>query len=252
MTANPTPPAVPRSTRQIPPVPAPDTSEGRVLVYALLVAIVYVLILIADATTLADQAAEFIELPLILGVIISFAVGISLTSQYARIRLTELELARTVSVHEGPDQMPSADSPLGKVMKEYVRTTAEFRRRARSHAYAAGPVVWGSLFALSSVVIWGIGMATGTNWPIYLALVLELPALVLLTIGVVILGTTVGVRQKVDGFDMLTPRRWRRFDQRNPTVDEVLQGCEWLGELYRKSATAPGPLPSADAPWSET
>ena len=217
----------------IPSPPPPDTPEGRALIYALVLGVAYVLLLVADATTFANNSAEFLELPLILGTIASFATGGMLASEFARIRNLDLELARTVSVHRSADQMPEADSPLGNVMKEYARASMEIRRSARSHAYAAGPIVWGTLVAFAATVSWIVGLATGTTWPVYFALIVEIPALVLLTFGVAVLGTTIGVNRKVEGFDALTPRRWRRYDQRTKAIEETFRICPWLDDFQR-------------------
>lgn len=217
----------------IPSPPSPDTPEGRTLIYALVVGVAYVLLLVADATTLANDSAGFIELPLILGTIASFATAGMLAADYARVRTLDLELARTVSVHRTADLMPLSDSPLAEVMREYARAAMEYRRSARSHAYAAGPIVWGTLVAFAATVSWGVGLATGTTWPVYLALVVELPALVLLTFGVAVLGTTIGANRSVAGFDLLTPRRWRRFDQFTKAIEETIRICPWLDDYSR-------------------
>ena len=238
---------------KIPSPPPPDSPEGRVLIYALIIGISYVLLLVADAATLASLSAAFVPLPLILGTIASFAVGGMLVSEYARIRLTELELARTVSVRGSADEMPSADSPLGQVMKEYGRSAIDFRRAARSHAYAAGPILWGTLLAFASTVIWGIGFATSVTWTIDLALVIEIPALMLLTFGVAVLGTTIGIRQPVAGYDWLTPNRWRQYDRWTPAVDEAVRTCRWLDEFEHGLRTRflGGAPDGVEGPWTE-
>ena len=233
VTASSPSPQGPLHSWTIPSPPPPDTPEGRALIYALVLGVAYVLLLVADATTLANDSAAFIELPLILGTVASFAIASMLASEYARIRNLDLELARTVSVHRTSDQMPEPESPLGNVMKEYARASMEFRRSARSHAYAAGPIVWGTLVAFWAMVSWGVGLATGTTWLVYFALVVEIPALALLTFGIAVLGTTVGVNRRVDGFDALTPRRWRRFDQQTRTIEETIRICPWLDQFSR-------------------
>lgn len=247
MTASTSPAPSKISLPRIPTPPGPDTPEGRVLIYALIAGVAYIVLLIADATSLADASAEFIAIPLILGTVASFAVGGMVTSGYARIRLTELELARTVSVHEGSDQAPAADSSLGNVMKEYARVAVDFRRTARCHAYAAGPILWGTLLAFAAAVIWGVGLATGTIWPTYLALVTEIPAIIFLTLGVAVLGTTVGMGKNVEGFDWLTPQRWRRFNERSRAVEDSIRSFPWLDQ-YRQALWTTADLGSGTGP----
>lgn len=217
----------------IPSPPPPDTPEGRTLIYSLVLGVAYVLLVVADTTTLANDSAAFIELPLILGTIASFATAGMLVAGSARIRTLDLELARTVSVHKSADQMPFPDSPLAEVMREYARASLELRRSARSHAYAAGPIVWGTLAAFAATLCWGVGLATGTTWPTYLALVIELPALMLLTFGVSVLGTAIGMNRSVDGFAALTPRRWRWYNQPTRTIEQTIRICPWLDEYCR-------------------
>jgi hypothetical protein len=224
------------------------------LAYTLIIGTAYTLLLVADNVTLANLSAEFIQLPLILGTVAAFAIGAIIVADYARIRLFELELARTVSVHTGSDQMPAEDSPIGNVLKEYVRTSDHLRRHARSHSYAAGPAIWGTLVSLAAVVSWGLSIGSGADWLTYLALVIELPALVLLVFSVAVLGTAIGVNRGVVGFDALTPRRWRRFSERIPAVDDALKTCPWLDEYAR---TLKGPQPSVSTaapagPWVES
>lgn len=246
-------PTAPSRTWKLPPVPAPDTAEGRVLIYALIVGIAYIALLVADATSLANTSGEFIAIPLILGTIASFAVGGMVTSGYSRLRFTELELARTVSVHGSSDQMPTADSTLGSVMKEYARLARDHRGSGRCHAYASGAIIWGTLAAFAAAAIWGVGLATGAIWPTYLALVVEIPALMLLTFGVAVLGTTIGVQRKVEGFDWLTPHRWRRFDERTPAVDEAIRTCPWLDQFVQglKGSLDSGPNSTRNTSWRE-
>lgn len=215
----------------MPSVPEPDTPEGRVLVYALVVSIAYILFLVVDSTTLANQSGSFIQLPLILGTIMSFTLGVLLGADYARARHFELELARTVSVHSDAGQLPEEDSPLGRVLKEYARAADEHRRYARAHAYAVGPAIWGSLCALAATVSWGFSVGSGATWLAYLALVIEIPAFALLVLSVSIAGTAVGLFRPVPGFDGLTPRRWRRFAEKVPAVEEAVHTCPWLEEF---------------------
>lgn len=245
MTATPDSPTPATRSWTIPPVPQPDTPEGRVLAYALIAATVYALLVVADNVSLANLSASFIQLPLILATIATFAIAGMLASDYARIRQFELELARTVSVHSGADQLPEPDSPLGNVLKEYARTSADLRQHARAHAYAAGPAVWGTLLTLAATVCWGLSIGSGAIWMTYLALVIELPALTLLVFSMSVLGTAIGVRRAVAGFDALTPRRWRRYSQRSSAVDDALKTCPWLDQFVRDLRESEPTTPAA-------
>jgi len=254
MTAPIASPASPPPTPKMPPVPAPDTPEGRVLILGLITAAVYVLLLVADDVALANQAAAYIELPLILGTVVAFAIGGMLGADFARARLFELELARTVSVHGSSDQLPEEDSPLGGVMKEYARAAEEHRRHARSHAYAVGPAMWGGLGALTATVAWGFALATGANWLTYLALVIELPTLALLVLSVSVLGTATGMHRDAPFFALWTPRRWRGFGATIPAVETAYQTCPWLAGYVQGLRTESGwssSAASATRPWSE-
>jgi hypothetical protein len=238
----------------MPPVPPPDTPGGRVLVASLIVGTVYVLLLVADNVSLADQSVWFIPLPLILATIVTFSIASMLGADFARVRQFELELARTVAVHNVAGQLPAADSPLGRVLKEYVQTADELRRNSRVHAYAAGASLYGAMLALGAALFWGISLATGAIWLTYLAVLVELPAFMLLVFAVTVLGTSVGGRSEVPGFEALTPQRWRHYREPNPALDEALAGLPWLNEFAqatRSSRPLAGPPVGAPRPATE-
>jgi hypothetical protein len=237
-----TPPPPTRSWT-LPSVPPPDTPEGRVLIAALVVGTVYVLLLLADDVTLANLSALFVPLPLILATITTFFVASMLGADFARTRLFELELARTVAVHSSTGQPPEADTPLGGVLKGYVQTADALRRHSRVHSYAAGASFYGALLTLGAAVFWGISFTTGAIWLTYLAIFLELPAFVALTFAVTVLGTSIGTRAEVPAFDALTPRRWRHHREPNPALDGALAGLPWLHEFAESTRTS-SPLPS--------
>lgn len=203
------------------------------LVVGVIVGIAYAILLVAEATTLANQSAAFVPLLLVLGMIGAFSMGVLLATEYGQLRLLELEMAGAISAHDNPEDLPTPNSVVGVVLKEYVRASVEFRRSARCHAYAAGPLVWGALASLAAAVFWGLGFATGTTWPTYLALILVLPALVLLSGGVAILGTGVGRENSVPGFEFLSPQRWRRYGNRPAAIQTMLRECPWLEEFAR-------------------
>jgi hypothetical protein len=228
----------------MPSVPPPDTPAGRVLAASLIVGIVYVLLLVADNVALANQSAWFIPLPLILATIVTFSVASTVGADYARVRQFELELARTVAVHSVAGQLPEADTPIGAVLKEYVRTVDRLRRHARVHAYAAGASLYGAILTLGAAVFWGMSFTTGAIWLTYLAVLVELPAFMLLAFAVTILGTAVGFRAEVPGFEALTPHRWRHYREPNPAVDTTLDGLPWLNEFAEATQS---PLPPAQS-----
>jgi hypothetical protein len=229
-----------------------------VLIFGLLAGTGFTLLLVADAASLADQVAAFITLPLILGTIATFATGGLLSAEYGRVRLLELELAKATAQPYGAGRTPTADSRLGSVWREYLRTADQMRRSARSLAYAAGPLLWGTLLALGSVISWGFDVGSGAIWPTYLALVGEIPALTLLTLGVSILATGVGASRDTAFLGLLTPRRWKRWSDRVAAVDESVQSIPWLevfaqtlreqGEIAGDSTPVPAPVPVTPSP----
>jgi hypothetical protein len=231
---------------RIPSAPAPDTPAGRVLIACLVVGTIYVLLLIADNVSLANLSFWFVPLVLLLATIVTFSVASMLGSDYARVRLFELELARTVAVHNVAGQLPTPDTAIGEVLKEYVRTADHLRRQSRVHAYAAGASVFGAVFALGAAVFWGFSLATGTIWLTYLAVLVELPTFILLVFAVTVLGTSIGALVEVPGFDLLTPARWRHYRDPNPALDAALSGLPWLSEFaqdtYTSRPTARGPM----------
>ena len=239
---------------RLPAVPPPDTPEGRIVALGVIVAAVYVLLLLADNTPLADRAASWIPLVLILGTIVVFMVGMMLGADFSRGRQFELELARTIAVHSGAGQTPEANSPLGRVLTEYLHTADEIRRHHRAHAYAAGPALWGAAAALVAAFFWGLGLMTGAIWLGYLAILVELPAVVCLSFSVAVLATATGESHPSDWFGFLTPRRWRRYERTNVAFDEAIASLPWLQDA-REPFTSGGPGPTGSAPrsgpWSE-
>jgi hypothetical protein len=238
---------------KLPEVPSPDTSEGRLVILGVLVAAVYVLLLLADNTALADQAGAFVPLLLVLGTVIMFSIGGMLGADEARQRHFELELARTVAVHSGAGQLPEPDTPLGRVLVEYLRSAEETREHGRIHAYAAGPALYGAAAALGAAIFWGIGLATGTIWLGYLAVVVELPAMVLLAFSVAMLANGSRRVRTTAGFTVLTPHRWRQHETRSSALDEALTTLPWLKEAAetmvapRRATTALAPISAGAA-----
>lgn len=244
MTA-PLPPAPPIFSRRVkfPTVPSPDTSEGHALIAGLLAGVLYVLLLVGANTPLSNFDWVWVPLVLVLATIVSFNLSARLDADYARVRLLELELARTVAVHGTSGQLPERDTPLGRVLTEYAHTAEAMRRRARAHAYAAGPAIWGAGFALAGALLWGLSLTTSSVWVNYLAIVVELPAFVLLFYAIGVLALNVGGHREAAGFAALTPRRWRRYEERNAALDATLASLPWLtqGDAAPTDAAAPSP-----------
>jgi hypothetical protein len=224
-----------RSLRSPPP---PDSPEGRTLIFGIVVGAAYVLLLVGAASGTVGLSLYFVPLVLILGTLVSLAVGLLLDADFARIRLTELELARMITARGKREEVPEVGSPTGDVMEEYARTAIEFRRHARSHAYASGPVVAGTLLALGAALLWGVGWITAATWVIELGLVVELPAVILLVVGVAVLGAAIGSSRAVTGFDALTISRWCRYEDRTPAVDAAVSTILWLDEYVQAAQSA--------------
>lgn len=247
-------PPTPNRSRLTFQPPEPDTPAGRILALGLVVAAVFALLLVAVNTPLADQAPVWVPLVLVLATIVSFTLGVLLGADRGRHRLLELELARTIAVHSGAGQLPASDSALGKVLQEFVRAADEERRQTRVHAYAAGPAAWGAGFALVAAVLWGLSFSTMSPWIAYVAIVLELPSLTLLTISVSILALAVGWEKDVPGFEVLTPRRWRSYGEQPAGIEQTVAELPWLADfaqsLRDSEVPAPGRRPSG--PWAES
>lgn len=248
-----TPPSRTRSIH-LPAPPSPDTPAGRILIIGLLAGTVYALLLVGVNTSLADEAAIWVPLVLILGTLVSFFLGTMLGADRGRAQLLELELARTIAVHSGAGQLPEADSPLGKVLRGFVLASDEERRHTRVHAYAAGPAAWGAGSALAAAIVWGLSFSTSSPWVGYVAIVVELPALVLLSVSVAILASAIGWDREVPGFESLTPRRWRRYLERDETARQALAELPWLSAFARNLEESDLIVPRARSagPWSES
>jgi hypothetical protein len=245
----PVPPA--RSRFTVPEVPAPDTPEGRVVAVSLIVGAVFVLLLVGVTTPLADQAGAWVPLVLILATVLSLALSTRLLTDRSNVRMVELELARSASVHTATGQIPDAQSPIGGVLREYVHTADEMRRHWRTDAYAAGPAMWGAVLALLAAIFWGLSFSTASPFVNYIAAWVELPALVFLIFSVAVIATGIGQARPVPGFETLTPHRWRGFSERTPALDAAVAGLPWLEEYARSLRGPPAPTPARPAPWVE-
>lgn len=203
------------------------------LAVSLIVGTFFVLLLVAENTPLVGQSAAWIPLVLILSAILSLTLSSRLLADRSNVRMVELELARSVSVHSATGQAPEADSHLGSVLQEYVRAADEMRRHWRTDAYAAGPAMWGASLALFAAILWGLSFSTGVVWINYLAIVVELPVVMMLFFSLTVLATGVGQDRTVPGFEALTPRRWRTFNDHTPAVDQAISEIPWLEEFAR-------------------
>ncbi len=219
----------------------------------IVVAAVWALLLLGVNTPLADQAGLYVPLLLVLGAVVVFGLGGMLGNDFTAIRSLELEVSRTVAVHGGVGQLPTSDTAIGRVLAEYVSTVDELRARARTHAYAAGPAAWGAAAALAAAVFWGLGSTTGAIWLVYLAVVTELPTVVLLSFSVGLLASGVGQRRAVEGFAVLTPRRWKHFERESPALREAISVLPWLAESRGFDRPVPVLVPpaAAGANWNE-
>ena len=246
----PSPALISRKIR-LPTAPPPDSTEGRALIVGLVAAACYILLLVGANTPVTNFDWLWVPLVLILATIVSFNLGARLDSDVARARLVELELARTVAVHSGSGQLPEERSPLGQVLTEYAKTASALRQRARVHAYAAGPALWGALFALAAALLWGLSYISDAVWLNYLAIVVELPAFALLFYAVGVLALNVGAEREVEGFASLTPRRWRRHDERSATLDRTIATLPWLATAGAPPSATSASSPEEPPAWKE-
>ena len=208
------------------------------------------MLLVAANTPLSNFDGVWVPLVLVLATIVSFNLGARLDADHARVRLLELELARTVAVHSGSGQLPDPEDPLGRVLAEYASTAEAMRRRGRTHAYAAGPAIWGAGCALAAAVLWGLSLTTSAVWVNYLAIVVELPAFVLLFYAIGVLALNIGGTREAAGFAALTPRRWRRYEERSTALDGAIAMLPWLRPKEEPPVKTAAPSPPAKV-WSE-
>ncbi|MGB6500050.1 MAG: hypothetical protein WBG19_01420 [Thermoplasmata archaeon] len=225
-------PARPKMTSGI-TLPPPDSPGGSAFAIGALFAVVYAILLVAEYHTMLAQARYIVSTALIVGAVGTFALGVMLGSDIATYQRLDLDLARTVIAHLNDNKAPEPDAPLAGVWRAYITVADESRRVARVHAYAFGPILWGTVLSLAAALTMGLGQIGQTPNVVGLALVIEFLGFTLLLIGAAALLLTVGYAGSVDGFDRLAAHRWRRNSARLPAVEEALSSVPWLPEFHR-------------------
>lgn len=226
--------------------PPPDSREGVVLVAAGSLALVYVLLFVAQYDTMVRLAFSVTTLSLILSVVSAFALGVMLGSDISTFQRLELELARTVLAYVGSGTPPPSEAPLAGVWRAHVAAAEEARRMGRAHAYALGLFASAGLLSLGAALLSGLGTVTGTRDVSGLGMFVEWFAFAFLVAGAAAVVASVGYSAPVPFFENVAPRRWRRNAGRQQAVDGAVSEIAWLSE-YSRGARAARASPSGPA-----
>jgi hypothetical protein len=225
-------------------LPPPDSRAGLALLGAILLGVVYVVVFVGQYSALTAESPWVVGLNLILSVFVTFSLVSMIASDRARASDFELEFARTVQAHLAAGETLVQASPLGGILSEYARVAHLERRAAREHAYAAGPAIYSSGFAVFAAFLVGLGVAIGFDPnTLGLAMLVELGAFFFLVLATAILVLSVGRHADVPEFDTLVPRRWTRV------ADHSFPFTHSLGEV---PWAAQAPVPVNPPIWQET
>ena len=206
--------------------------------------LVYVVVFVGAYSALSAEGLWIVILTLVLGVFVSFFLVSMIGSEKARASDFELEFARTVQAHLAAGETITEASPLGGILTEYAHVAQEQRSAAREHAYAVGPAIFATGFALFSTLVLGLAYAVGSPSNVVgVAMLFELPAFSLLTFSTALLALSVGRAKEVPEFSPLVLRRWLRVSDPSFPFTHSLSDVPW--------ASHP-PAPSPPAPWRET
>lgn len=214
-------------------VPPPDTVPGVVLAVGFGLALVYVLVLVAEYPAMEHAAFAIGALSLLLSAVAAFSLAAMLGTDIATYQRLELELARTVLAYVGSGAPPASDTPLAGVWRAHVAAAEESRRVSRAHGYALGLFVGAGVASLAVTLLAGLGTMTATADLRGLAMVVEAVAFTMLVVGAGSLLVTVGYSSPVPGYELVASRRWRRNAGRQQAVDGAIGEIAWLAEFAR-------------------
>ena len=221
-------------------LPPPDSPAGYAVLWAILLAIAYVLLLIGAYSAFSAEGFWVVSLNLVLGAIVSFFLISSLGAERSRATNFELEFARTVEAHRAAGETLAEATPLGGILTSYAHAAEDQRAAAREHSYAAGPAAYSTALALGSTLLLGLAYATGGDPNLIgVAMVIELPAFVLLGLSTGILALSVGRAAEVPEFDALVLRRWARVTKPSFAFTHALLSAPWAVENFPESSPAP-------------
>lgn len=213
--------------------PDSDSPGGYAIGIVSFFALVYALLLVADYNAMLAVAWWILSLALVSGAVATFALATMLGGDIATFQRLDLDLARTVIGHVASNTAPAPETPMAGIWRAYVTVADESRRVARVHAYAFGPILWGTVLSLGAALLAGLGIVTSTSDAVGVALVIEFFGFTFLLLGGAALMLTVGYPGPVEGFDRWAAHRWRRNSARLPAVEEALESVPWLPEFHR-------------------
>lgn len=234
-------------------LPSPDSREGIGLAVALGFAFVYILLFVAQYQAMTNVAFEVTLFSLVISLIGAFALSTMLSSEIATFQRLELELARTVLAYVGSGSPPPSDKPLAGVWRAHVAGSEEFRRMARSHAYALGLFTYAGVLSLAAALLSGLGTVTHVRNVIGIGMFVEWFAFAFLVTAAGAVLATAGFASPVPIYEALAPRRWRRNAGRQEAVEGAVAEVAWLAEYSRgareawMSPAGPATIPS----WQE-
>jgi len=226
-------------------LPPPDSPAGLALLGGLILGICYVFVLVGAYSALSAEGLWIVVLNLTLAVFVSFFLVSMVGSEKARAENFELEFARTVQAHLAAGETLSDATPLGGILTEYARAAHDQRRAAREHAYAAGPAIYSTAFALFATLLLGLAYAVGSDPNIIgLGMLMELPAFFLLVLSTAVLVMAIGRSNEVPEFAPFVLRRWADVGRPSFPFTHSLIDVPWAAREI--------PTPSTPAAWAES
>lgn len=224
-------------------LPPPDSRAGLAFLGAFFLGVVYVVVYVGQYSALTAEAPWVVGLTLVLSVVVTFFLVSMIGSDRARAADFELEFSRTVEAHLAAGETLVEASPLGGILGEYARVAHEQRRMAREHAYAVGPAVYSTGFAVFATLLVGLAYAIGVDPnTLGLAMLVELGAFFFLVLSAAILVLSVGRTSDVPEFDVLVLRRWSRVGDSSFAFRHALGEVPWAAHV---------PLPTNPPLWQE-
>ncbi|HTT44872.1 MAG TPA: hypothetical protein VMH38_02495 [Thermoplasmata archaeon] len=224
-------------------LPPPDTPGGLALLGAIIAGVAFILVFGCAYSALSAEAPWVVGLTLILSVVLTLFLVSMVASDRSRAADFELEFARTVEAHIAAGETLVETTPLGGILTEYAHAAHEQRRAALEHAYAAGPAMYSSGFAVVSALFVGLAYAIGADPnTLGVGMLFELFAFFLLVLATGVLVLSVGRRSDVPEFAPLVPRRWSQVAMHSFPFNHALSEIPWA---------AHAPLPVNPPLWQE-
>jgi hypothetical protein len=109
---------------------------------------------------------------------------------------------------------------------------------ARAHAYSVGLFTWAGGLSLSSVLLVGLGVVSGTSDVIGLGMFFEWFAFTFLAAGAFAVLASAGYASSTRFYEGFAPRRWRRNAGRQRALDGAVSEIPWLSEYSRGAREA--------------